>query len=965
MTETALPMNRRPNSMQLLPSLVLVLFFAVASFSVVYGDWLERKRLISEASAQARNEAGQFARQAQYALGTASVEGLHLLAQEVMLARGEHHVSRILLLDDHAQVLYADQPDWRGLPVHELIRDWNAARFTQVRLNNVSDLKFDTQGMRVSILAPFVLPPQPGQVEIVRRGVVFIQYDLAAELDQQRLAKLTQRLPELVLVLLFAVGLAVWVQRSVVLPLRQVADASRQLSAGDLRVRVAAQGSGEMVELAEHFNVMATNLGQELAARRDLTTQLQKSYEQLVRLTAHLPGVVYQYQWNPATRHGFMLFTNSRIRDLLGLEPEALAEDATPLLDCIHPDDRPAFDESVRVSARAMSLWLLEFRLRLPDGSYRWHATTAQPERQADGSLQWYGYFMDISERRQAEEQQRLSASIFETAGEAIMLTDTSGAIIMVNPAFCRITGYERQEVLGHNPSMLSAGRHPPSFHKAVFKSLQEQDAWAGEVWNRRKNGEHYPEWQSINTVRNEQGEITHYVSVFADLSEIRRAQEEAEKLSWRDPLTGLANRALFLQQIEQTLLNARREGGYAAALVLNVDRFKNYNEARGLSFGDTLLQSVGQRLATVLGSDDVLARLNADEFAVILPQLMIRREDAGRVALAMAEKLRAVLAEAVCVETECYRLDSCVGIALLPDEAEETAVDALRRADMAMHLAKQEGGARTVFFEASMGEAIRERFQLESELHQAVTGDQLRLYLQPQMNAAGQQVGSEALVRWQHPERGLVPPAMFVPLAETTDLIVSLDRWMLRRVCELLVWLGHDGHGYKISVNVSPRHFARNDFVDEVLCILEATGADPSYLILEITEGMVIGDIDDVVAKMSRLTRLGIPFSMDDFGTGYSSLAYLKRLPIHELKIDKSFIRDSMTDPDDAALVETILSVAQHLRLQVVAEGVETQDQADFLNARAEVIHQGYFFGRPEPVDQWLARLMPSNQAG
>lgn len=951
-------MNRRPNSIQLLPLLVLVLFFAVASFSAIYGDWLERKRLISETSAQAQNEAGRFVRQAQYALATASADGLRLLAQEVMLARGEHHVSRIFLLDDEARVLYADQPDWRGLSVHQLMPGWSDGRWSQVRQSNVGDLNIDAQSMRVSILAPFALPPQPGQTEAVRRGVVHIQYELAAELNQQRLAKFIQRLPELVLVLLFAVGLAVWVQRSVVAPLRQVADASRQLSAGDLRVRVAAQGSSEMAELTEHFNAMAANLGQELAARRDLTTQLQKSYEQLVRLTVHLPGVVYQYQWNPATRHGYMLFVSSRIHDLLGLDPEVLAKDATPLLECIHSDDRPAFDDSVRVSARAMSLWQLEFRLRMPDGSYRWHATTAQPERQADGSLQWYGYFMDISERRQAEEQQRLSASIFETAGEAIMLTDTSGAIIMVNPAFCRITGYERHEVLGRNPTMLSAGRHQPSFHKAVYKTLQEQGSWAGEVWNQRKNGEQYPEWQSINAVRDASGEISHYVSVFADLSEIRRAQDEAEKLSWRDPLTGLANRALFLQQIEQTLLAARRDGGYAAVLVLDVDRFKNYNEARGLSFGDTLLQAVGQRLTTVLRNEDVLARLNADEFAVILPQLMASREEVGQVALAMAEKLRAALAEAVCVGGECYRLDCCVGIALLPDEAEETAVDALRRADMAMHLAKQEGGARTVFFEASMGEAIRDRFRLEGELQQAVVSDQLRLYLQPQMNAAGQQVGSEALVRWQHPERGLVPPAVFVPLAETTDLIVSLDRWMLRRVCELLAQLGRDGHNYKISVNVSPRHFARNDFVDEVLRILDVTGADPGYLILEITEGMVIGDIEDVVAKMSRLTRLGIHFSMDDFGTGYSSLAYLKRLPIHELKIDKSFIRDSTTDPDDAALVETMLSVAQHLRLQVVAEGVETQDQADFLNARADVIHQGYFFGRPEPVDNWVARL-------
>jgi EAL domain-containing protein (putative c-di-GMP-specific phosphodiesterase class I) len=323
-----------------------------------------------------------------------------------------------------------------------------------------------------------------------------------------------------------------------------------------------------------------------------------------------------------------------------------------------------------------------------------------------------------------------------------------------------------------------------------------------------------------------------------------------------------------------------------------------------------------------------------------------------------MAEKLRASLREVNDMEGESIHIDASIGIAILSETEQEASAEVLRQADMAMARAKAEGGARTLFFEAEMGDAVRERFQLEAELRQAIAENQLRLYLQPQVNAAGVQVGAEALVRWQHPARGLIPPGLFIPLAETSDLIVAIDRWMLSSVCRLLAKLDAEGRSLRLSVNISPRHFQQPDFVDEIKRQLRVSGADPCHLVLELTEGIVIGDIGDVIAKMTTLSTLGIHFSIDDFGTGYSSLAYIKRLPIHELKIDKSFIQDCTTDPNDAALVETILSIAQHLHFQVVAEGVEAQAQAEFLNARAAVIHQGYLFGRPEPEVVWLGRL-------
>ena len=635
-------------------------------------------------------------------------------------------------------------------------------------------------------------------------------------------------------------------------------------------------------------------------------------------------------------------------------------------LDIVHADDREMMDRYLREEVLAKrGSFDKEYRVvRQSDGEQRWVAGLGELSFDAAGTaLSLIGTIQDITERKRVEAHQRLAARVLETTADAIMVTDTAANIVAVNPAFCRITGYAEDEVIGENPRLLKSGRHSTGHYHDMWKALLADGEWAGEVWNRRKNGEVFPMWQTLTSVRDATGKLANYVSVFTDLSEIRRAQDAAEQLSWRDPLTGLGNRALFIRQLEQKLASAQREERFASVVLLDLDRFKDINEARGLALGDALLASVAEQFTLALHKDDILARLDSDEFAVLLPRLNPKEDDAGRQALAVAEKLRRILRGSIELGGEFFHLDASIGIALFPRTAHESAADVLRQADTAMHQAKIDGG-RTVFFEATMGESVRERYQLEGELRHAVREGQLLLYLQAQVASDGRPVGAEALVRWQHPTRGIVPPMMFIALAEATDIIVDIDRWMLNEVCQLLARLDGEGRALRIAVNISPRHFQQDDFVAEVKRTLAATGADPSHLVLEVTEGLVIGDFADVVAKMASLTELGIHFSMDDFGTGYSSLAYLKRLPIHELKIDKSFIQDAPTDPNDGALVETILAVAHHLNLQVVAEGVETQAQADFLNARAEVVHQGYLYGRPEAAEVALLKLLPRQAA-
>lgn len=438
------------------------------------------------------------------------------------------------------------------------------------------------------------------------------------------------------------------------------------------------------------------------------------------------------------------------------------------------------------------------------------------------------------------------------------------------------------------------------------------------------------------------------------------RALERIHHLAYFDGLTELPNRVLLTDRLSQTIAQSLREQVQSALILFNVDRFKKINDARGQGSGDHLLKALTQRLEAVVRDGDTFARVGGNEFAILLDSLNSNPQSASHTAMIAANKIQHALNHPFVIDEDEIRVTVSMGLTLFPDGESDSADEVIKRADNALHKAKNKGGNQSLFFESEMGRAAEQYFQIERELRKGIDQGELRLYLQSQVDATGRVVGAEALVRWLHPEQGLVSPLMFIPVAEDTDLIADVDKWMFEQVCQLLASAALREKSLRIAVNISPRHFRRSNFVNWIKNTIANAGVDAGRLTLEITEGLLVDNVSDAIAKMSELTALGIHFSIDDFGTGYSSLSYLKRLPIHELKIDKMFVQDAPVNAGDAALVETILAVAKHLRLGVVAEGVETKEQATFLNERAVVIHQGYLYSKPEPASSWIANQLP-----
>lgn len=564
----------------------------------------------------------------------------------------------------------------------------------------------------------------------------------------------------------------------------------------------------------------------------------------------------------------------------------------------------------------------------------------------------------DISLRKQSENELRIAATAFESQ-EGMMITDVDNVLIRVNKAFTTITGYSAEEVIGKGPHILSSGKHDKMFYDEMWRKIIVSNYWEGEVWNKRKNGEIHPEKLTITAVKNPDGRVTNYVGTFTDTTLSKNSEREIEYLAFYDPLTGLANRRLMLDRIQHAMATSKRTGNLCALLFLDIDHFKTLNDTLGHDMGDLLLQQVAVRLKECIREEDTVSRFGGDEFVILLEGLSSLAIPAATQAEDIANKILTSINQPHQLTGNKYTSSTSIGITLFSAHESE-AEELLKQADIAMYQAKADGRKVLRFFDPRMQSTITARAVLEQELNQAIELQQFQLYYQIQVDSALHTIGAEVLIRWIHPERGLIPPLDFIPLAEQNGTILTIGQWVLDSACaQLNVWQQNvRTRDLTLSVNVSAKQLGQSNFITQVIESIEQHKINPKHLKLELTESVLQDDIEDIITKMKVLSDIGIQFSLDDFGTGYSSLQYLKQLPLYQLKIDKTFVDDLVSNSNDQAIVRTIIAMAHSLGLNVIAEGVETKEQQQRLLTEGCSDYQGYLFGKPVPIEEFEALL-------
>ena len=624
--------------------------------------------------------------------------------------------------------------------------------------------------------------------------------------------------------------------------------------------------------------------------------------------------------------------------------------------------DRDRWDRHFLDVLESDGIKTCELAILRGNGSSFYAQLDCQRQMQADRTFVVRVILTDITARKQAEAELSIGATAFALQ-ESMIITDPEGVILRVNQAFVDSTGYAAEEVIGKTPRMLKSGRHNADFYREMWKTILHTGAWRGEIWDRRKNGEIYPKWLTISAVKDSDGATTHYVGSYIDITERLSAEKEIRDLAFFDPLTRLPNRRLLLDRMKQALVASARSGRQGAVLFVDLDNFKSLNDTLGHDIGDLLLQMVAQRLESCLREGDTVARLGGDEFVVILTDLNEQALEAAAQTEAVGSKILAALNQPYHLAKFIHHSTSSIGATLFND-VKQGEEELLKQADIAMYQAKKGGRNNLRFFDPGMQVLLSARVALESDLRHSISEQQFLLYYQPQVDSSGRWIGAEALIRWRHPDRGIVSPAEFISLCEDTGLIQPLGYWVLTTAFQqLAAWATRPGTAHlALAVNVSVKQFNLPTFVEEVLALIDHFGVNPEKLKLEITESLLLDNATDVIAKMTELKAWGIDFSLDDFGTGYSSLAHLKRLPLCQLKIDQSFVRDVLTDTHDAAISKMIITLAQSMNIGVIAEGVETKAQHEFLARSGCQAFQGYLFSEPVPIDEFEALLERSH---
>jgi diguanylate cyclase (GGDEF)-like protein/PAS domain S-box-containing protein len=624
-------------------------------------------------------------------------------------------------------------------------------------------------------------------------------------------------------------------------------------------------------------------------------------------------------------------------------------------LKSVHPGDRKKVEQVLKGLTELTDGISLEHRIIKPDGSEGVVSQVAEliqgPNNEPRALA---GAVQDITELKKSEQRTRLLARVVENTIEGIMVTDEKASIVLVNQAFTAITGYEAKQVVGANPRILSSGRHPGDYYQRMWRSLLKEGYWQGEIWNKRKDATLYPAWLTITAVKDHKDRVSHYVGVFHDITEVKRNERKIAFQAYHDALTGLPNRLLFHDRLQMAIAHANRKGLHLAVMFLDLDNFKDINDSLGHHVGDLLLEKVARRISRWVRGEDTVARLGGDEFIMLL-----LGSEKGVQAEKVAQRILHSLAEPFYIKEHELFITGSIGITIYPTDGKDPQT-LLSNADLAMYQAKDQGRSTYRLFTREMNQKVMQRVSMEAALRQALEKGEFRVYYQPQVDLeTGAMVGAEALLRWKRPGMGILGPDEFIPLAESTGLIVPIGEWVLAQACfQARTWHDQGFKGLLVSVNLSPRQFQQPNLVSQIKSILKQTRLDPACLELEVTESVVMQNVDEAIQIMSRLCKLGVRLSLDDFGRGYSSLYYLKRFPMHTLKIDRSFVRDITLDQAGAAIVNTIIDMSGNLSLKVVAEGVETKEQLNFLrHNRCDQI-QGFLFCRPIPQKDLTALM-------
>lgn len=711
--------------------------------------------------------------------------------------------------------------------------------------------------------------------------------------------------------------------------------------------------SDDGAELA-HFGVV-----QDVTNERVAALALQEKLQFIQKITGRIPGVVFQLRRNIHGVYQFLYVSELSREIYAGVSPEELMRDATCTHKLHHPDDLKAFFASINASARDLTPWNHEYRLRFANGEVRWLQGQAVPEREADGAVLWNGITMDVTSRKEAEDSLRTSEARFraltalssdwywEQDAQFRFVRFEGGLVASAGRSGFASYGKTRWEVGALNMTATDWDAHRAVLQAhETFHDLELQDI---DVQGRKF-------WMSLSgePIFDSQGVFTGYRGVGRNISGRKHAEEKIERLAFYDALTGLPNRRLLIDRLQHALAFSDRDRLSGALLFIDLDNFKDLNDTKGHDMGDQLLKQVAIRLAECVRDADTVARLGGDEFVVMLEKLSRDPNEAAAHAEGVGKKILSTLNQSYRLGGSEHHSTPSIGITLFHDQMLDMD-ELLKRADLAMYEAKAAGRNALRFFDPEMQAVVAARTAMELDLRQGLQRKELRLHYQPIVDDVGTVVGVEALVRWQSPTRGLVMPNEFIPLAEKTALILPLGQWVLEAVCaQLVAWSAKpDTARLSLAINVSARQFRQPDFASELLNLLRITGANPYRLKLEITESLLLHEVESVIQKIGELRSIGVSFALDDFGTGYSSLAYLKQLPLEQLKLDQSFVRDVMTDPNDAAIAQAVLTLGQSLGLTVVAEGVETLAQRDFLLRHGCRLFQGFLFGQPVPPDQ------------